>query len=127
MVEEPRTKDVFRELDGFLVMVSMLSALALPEVQGSAIVDPEQRMEVTRLAFAIISEAMRDHCVNSIYFNVRTSHFPEHINQTDVSVLETSWLWAVAAGCDTADKRPSNIRSDHGIFARTRTTKLFSV
>jgi hypothetical protein len=79
MVEEPRTKDVFRELDGFLVVVSILSALALPEVgtvegdEGETegeFVDTEERMEVARLAFAIISEAMRDHVVNTTYFNV---------------------------------------------------------
>lgn len=73
MVEEPRTKDVFRELDGFLVVVSMLLSLALPEEQAESYVNLEERLEVTRLAFAIISEALRDHLVNVNYFNVSTA------------------------------------------------------
>lgn len=54
----------------------MLSALALPEEQSdeekeeTTPINSEERMEVTRLAFAIISEALRDHQVNLNYFNV---------------------------------------------------------
>jgi hypothetical protein len=126
MVEEPRTKDVFRELDGFLVMVSMFSTLALPEVQGQTIIDPEQRMEMTRLAFAIISEAMRDHFVNSSYFNVSiaTLHACEESN---LLVPETSWLYTAATGSHTVNNRSTNVRSDHGIFACSSAAELLTV
>lgn len=70
MVEEPYTKEVFRELDGFLVVVSMLSTLAPPEVLQDGEDNFEQRMEVTRLAFAIISEATSNHSMNTEFFNV---------------------------------------------------------
>lgn len=126
MVEEPRTKDVFRELDGFLVMVSMFSALALPEVQGQTIIDPEQRMEVTRLAFAIISEAMRDHFVNSSYFNVSmTTLFA--CGEPDLIVPETSWLCTAAASSHTVNNRSTNVRSDNGIFACSGSAELLAI
>ena len=70
MVEEPRTKAVFREMDGFLVMVGILSALAPLDDADDNVDNAEQRAEVIRLAFAIISEGMRDHRVNTIYFDV---------------------------------------------------------
>lgn len=70
MVEEPFTKDVFRELDGFLVVVSMLSTLALPEYEEGQEQDTTERLEASRVAFAIISEAMRDHPLNVDYFQV---------------------------------------------------------
>lgn len=70
MVEEPRTKDVFRELDGFLVIVRMLSTLAFPVYQEGQEQDTTERLEATRLAFAIISEAMRDHPLNTEFFEV---------------------------------------------------------
>ncbi|KAG8759860.1 hypothetical protein FRC14_004821 [Serendipita sp. 396] len=74
MVEEPRTKDVFRELDGFLVVVGMLSALG-PQGEGeTAPINSEQQMETIRLAFAIVSEGMRDHPVNTDYFNKQVGY-----------------------------------------------------
>jgi hypothetical protein len=126
MVEEPRTKDVFRELDGFLVMVSMFSALALPEVQGQTIIDPEQRMEVTRLAFAIISEAMRDHFVNSSYFNVSITTLST-CEELNLLVPETSWLCSIAAGSHTVNNRPTNVRSNNGIFACAGAAELLTL
>ncbi|KAG8823617.1 hypothetical protein FRC17_009281 [Serendipita sp. 399] len=74
MVEESRTKDVFRELDGFLVVVGMLSALG-PQDQGEgATINSATRMETIRLAFAILSEGMRDHPVNTDYFNKQVGY-----------------------------------------------------
>lgn len=73
MVEEPFTKDVFRELDGFLVLVSMLSTLALPDYIEDQQDDSEERLDASRIVFAIISEAMRDHPCNADYFQVLPS------------------------------------------------------
>jgi hypothetical protein len=64
MAEEAATKDVFRELDGFLVMMTILFGL---HVDGQ---DMVERMEVARLALAITSLAMLDHPQNKNYFDV---------------------------------------------------------
>lgn len=125
MVEEPRTKDVFRELDGFLVMVGMLSALALPEVQGQTIIDPEQQMEITRLAFAIISEAMRDHFTNSTYFNVSTS-VSEFAKKLTVAI-ETSRLCTTTTGRYPVGSRSTNICPNYGVFTRIGLTQFLAL
>ena len=72
MVEDAATKDVFRELDGFLVLVNVLATLRIPEDGLSEDDDMTARMEAARLAFAIISEAIRDHPVNKDHFEVCT-------------------------------------------------------
>ena len=46
----------------------MLSTLAIPSGSEE---DPTERIETTRLSFAIIAEAMRDHPQNKDYFEVR--------------------------------------------------------
>lgn len=68
------TKDVFRELDGFLLLINALSTLhvgqpSLPEV-----------LEEIRLVFTIMSEAMKKHPSNSEYFSVSyIDIFPQSI------------------------------------------------
>lgn len=57
-------KDVFRELDGFLLLINALSTLhvgqpTLPEI-----------LDEIRLVFMIMSEAMKQHPSNSEYFSV---------------------------------------------------------
>ncbi|KZT70568.1 beach-domain-containing protein [Daedalea quercina L-15889] len=64
MLEDAATKDVFREMDGFLVVMSVLSTL-------QAVDDEEAKTEVleaTRLAFVMLSEALEDHPENKQYF-----------------------------------------------------------
>ncbi|KAJ3536167.1 hypothetical protein NM688_g6872 [Phlebia brevispora] len=71
MTQDGITKDVFREMDGFLVLMSVLStiqpahswAVAAP---GDMIV--HEVLEAVRLVFAIISEAMDDHKENVVFF-----------------------------------------------------------
>ena len=57
----------------------MLSTLAIPPGNEG---DPTERIETTRLSFAIIAEAMRDHPQNKDHFEVRRIHnhvqFPHH-------------------------------------------------
>jgi hypothetical protein len=70
MVEDPATKDVFREMDGFVVLVSVLSALHQARSRKAS-TDTHaftEALESARLAFAILSEAMRAHPVNKDYF-----------------------------------------------------------
>ncbi|TFK65264.1 beach-domain-containing protein [Pluteus cervinus] len=71
MLQDGRTKDVFREMDGFLVLMSVLSGIR--DGSGSMIVEPEEQVhsdtvEATRMVFMITSEAMLDHARNTVYF-----------------------------------------------------------
>lgn len=71
MLQDACTKDVFRELDGFLTIISTLSTLNAPR-QGP-IAEPEEQvraemLEGTHLIFSIASEAMYDHEENSEFF-----------------------------------------------------------
>ncbi|KAI0067044.1 beach-domain-containing protein [Artomyces pyxidatus] len=71
MLEDACTKDVFREMDGFLAIISTLSALHAP--REGPVAEPEDQIlnemiEGARLVFFIASEAMDDDEVNSQYF-----------------------------------------------------------
>ncbi|KAG5653218.1 hypothetical protein H0H81_001695 [Sphagnurus paluster] len=69
--QDAHTKDVFRELDGFLILMSLLSNIQ--DRSGSLVVEPEEQvlsevLESTRLIFMNLSEAMNDHAENAAYF-----------------------------------------------------------
>ncbi|KAI0049337.1 beach-domain-containing protein [Auriscalpium vulgare] len=71
MLEDAVTKDVFREMDGFLAIMSTLSTLHAP--REGPVSEPEEQVlhemiEGARLVFFIASEAMDDDEVNSQYF-----------------------------------------------------------
>ncbi|VDB88447.1 unnamed protein product [Peniophora sp. CBMAI 1063] len=71
MLEDACTKDVFRESDGFLAVISTLSTLSLP--RNAVVVEPEEQvsketLEGVRLVFVITSEAMDDNDPNASYF-----------------------------------------------------------
>ena len=73
MLEDACTKDVFRESDGFLAVISTLSTLSLP--RNTVVIEPEEQvsketLEGVRLVFAITSEAMDDNDPNASYFEV---------------------------------------------------------
>lgn len=73
MLQDGRTKDVFREMDGFLVLMSVLSTIQVSS-EGAEVESEEQRLaevsESTRLVFMIASEAMDQHPENTEYFKV---------------------------------------------------------
>ncbi|KAL0958994.1 hypothetical protein HGRIS_014308 [Hohenbuehelia grisea] len=74
MTQDGCTKDVFRELDGFLLLINVLSMSQL--ASPGPVVEPEEQvvnraLENARLAFTIASEAMYDHAENTEFF--RTS------------------------------------------------------
>ena len=74
MLEDACTKDVFKELDGYLLLVNFLSILhAEFEVQTQISVDEllKKINEGQRIAFVILVESMKDHPVNKMYFEVR--------------------------------------------------------
>jgi hypothetical protein len=62
------TKDVFREMDGF---VGLLSALSTAHERGMDEAQISDTIECSRLAFMITSEAIDDHAENARYFKVR--------------------------------------------------------
>ncbi|KAI0261217.1 beach-domain-containing protein [Gloeopeniophorella convolvens] len=71
MLENACTKEVFREMDGFLAIVNVLSTLRA--TREGPISEPEEQIlneavEAARLVFVIASEAMLDDEVNSRYF-----------------------------------------------------------
>jgi hypothetical protein len=71
------TKDVFRQLDGFLVLMSVLSSVR--DYRDDRVVEPEGVlsgvMEITSLVFMCMSEAMNEHSENAEYFQVRIGIF----------------------------------------------------
>ena len=71
MVEDACTKDVFRELDGFLLIVNVLAILHdfLDESDSSV----TQTEEGERLAFMLLGESLREHAVNQKYFRVSST------------------------------------------------------
>jgi hypothetical protein len=73
MSQDPCTKDVFRELDGFVVLMSVLSTVQATSV--GPVIEPEEQilaeeLQNTRLVFMIVSEAMHEHLENTEYFTV---------------------------------------------------------
>ena len=70
MLQDEVTKNVLREMDGFLVLMSVLSTIqdhhnpTLDEDHTAAI-------ETTRLVFVVLAEATTDHPENSDFFRVR--------------------------------------------------------
>lgn len=75
MLENACTKEVFREMDGFLAIINTLSTLPMCRKESPTTEREEQALgntiEVARLVFVIGSEAMIDNEMNSQYFEVR--------------------------------------------------------
>ena len=72
MLQDACTKDVFREMDGFLVLMSVLSTIH-PTFSQETRKDAAatELLESTRLVFLILSEALHKHNENVAYFKVR--------------------------------------------------------
>ncbi|KAH9006451.1 beach-domain-containing protein [Lactarius hatsudake] len=72
MLEDACTKDVFREMDGFVAIINILSTLRTSRDESTLGEDKEQvlgeTLEATRLVFVIASEAMSGDEVNVQYF-----------------------------------------------------------
>ncbi|KAH9177644.1 beach-domain-containing protein [Lactarius sanguifluus] len=72
MLEDACTKDVFREMDGFVAIINILSTLRTSRDESTLGEDEEQvlgeTLEAARLVFVIASEAMSGDEVNSQYF-----------------------------------------------------------
>lgn len=81
-LDEPRTKAVFREMDGFLCLINVLSALSTNPVSRETVdhaldqgVDVQQEhcqmKECIRLVFVVVSEALDGCTANEIYFRTK--------------------------------------------------------
>lgn len=73
MVEDACTKDVFRELDGYLLIVNVLSILHVYlEMESSSEKDgaPTETEDGERLAFMLFSESLKGHVRNQVHFEV---------------------------------------------------------
>ncbi|PIL27451.1 hypothetical protein GSI_10600 [Ganoderma sinense ZZ0214-1] len=70
MLQDACTKDVFREMDGFLMLMSVLSTIhptfSQETSQGES--TGTELLEVTRLTFLILSESLHKHKENVEYF-----------------------------------------------------------
>ncbi|KAF9029661.1 hypothetical protein BDZ89DRAFT_1159737 [Hymenopellis radicata] len=71
MLQDASTKEVFRELDGFIMLMSVLSTLRV--AQDGPIHEPEEQillevLESIRLVFMIVSDAIHDSPENAEYF-----------------------------------------------------------
>lgn len=77
MVQDSCTKDVFRELDGYLLLVSGLSILHTqlesPSVQSEQVL--RQVEEALRLVFTLLAESLRGHEQNRRVFEVQSNSF----------------------------------------------------
>ncbi|KAH8108308.1 TIP49 C-terminus-domain-containing protein [Phellopilus nigrolimitatus] len=84
IIEDPCTKDVFRELDGFLLVVNVLAILhAYLEQEESGITQTEKG---ERLAFMLLAEALRGHVSNQHYFENHVGY--ESLGQALIALLK---------------------------------------
>lgn len=73
MLQDARTKDVFRELDGFIMLMSVLSSLRVEN--DGPVQEPLDQillevLESIRMVFMIVSDAIHDNAENVEYFKV---------------------------------------------------------
>ena len=71
MLQDEVTKNVFREMDGFLVLMSVLSTIQDHHRHDTQDDDHTAAIETTRLVFVVLAEATTDHPENSDFFRVR--------------------------------------------------------
>ncbi|EPQ51421.1 beach-domain-containing protein [Gloeophyllum trabeum ATCC 11539] len=96
MGENRCTKDVFREMDGFLVVMSVLSTVLA--VQDGPVKEPEEQVvqnvkEASRYIFTILSEAMYEHNENATYFerSVGYDSFRQAVEPLILDKRTTDW------------------------------------
>lgn len=79
MLQDSFTKGVFREMDGFLVLMSVLSTLhdapdpATPSIEVT-VAGAEQSVDCSQLVFLVLSEALNGHVENEQFFRSRVGY-----------------------------------------------------
>ncbi|KAG7440786.1 beach-domain-containing protein [Guyanagaster necrorhizus] len=87
MLQDAHTKSVFRELDGFVVLMNVLSTIQ--SCNGSPIHEPDEQvllevLETIRMVFMIVSDAINEHPENSEYFKVSVGYDSLALALTDL-------------------------------------------
>lgn len=86
MIEDACTKDVFRELDGYLLLINVLAILNVYlDVEGHSITEIE---EGERLAFMLLGESFHGHLANQVYFEVRMCCL-DFLDSTEIPCRDT--------------------------------------
>jgi hypothetical protein len=88
LLQNGDTKDIFRQLDGFLVLMSVLSNVR--DYSHDRVAEPEEEVlsgvkEITSGVFMCMSEAMNEHPENAEYFQVREWNMCSFSNLTHAS------------------------------------------
>jgi heptaprenylglyceryl phosphate synthase len=73
MLQVGATNNVFREMDGFLVLMSVLSTI---QDHHQTQDDHTAAIETTRLVFVVLAEATTNHLENSGFFRVCNFNVP---------------------------------------------------
>ncbi|KAF9479125.1 beach-domain-containing protein [Pholiota conissans] len=86
MQQDGVTKDVFREMDGFLSLMSLLASLSTADIPDQVmspvtpvLIEPpsqvkDNTLECIRLVFTVLSEAMDGSIENEIYFRTKVGY-----------------------------------------------------
>ncbi len=114
MLENACTKDVFRELDGFLLIVNVLSILhAYFEKERQADVPPEttQTEDGERLAFMLLAESVSGHPSNQLFFEV-SQLIAVSLTSYEPLLADTRWVRLPREIARSTHFRSSNSRSD---------------
>ncbi|KAK0199746.1 beach-domain-containing protein [Desarmillaria ectypa] len=77
MLQDACTKSVFRELDGFVVLMNVLSTIQ--SCNDGPVREPDEQvflevLETTRMVFMIVSDAINDHSENAEYFKTSVGY-----------------------------------------------------
>ena len=128
MLQDACTKDTFREMDGFLYLMSVLSSIQ-DRPTGVAVVEPEaqvlqETIQCTQWVFLIFSEAMKDHHTNTEYF--RVSKWVLYSKITTFMFTESCWLRILDPRVKWACVSTKNNVGNIGIFTFFIAVRLLS-
>lgn len=120
ILQDTCTKDVFREMDGFLCLMSVLSTIQ-DRPTGIAVVESETQVlqdtiECTQWVFLILSEAMKNHHANTEYFRVSEmgSIFSNHTTKSYFT--GSCWLRVIGPCIRRACLRTKDSIGNNGIL-----------
>ena len=130
MLQDRCTKDVFKEMDGFLYLISVLSATQ-DRPTGVAVVEPEtqvlhETLQCTRWVFLILSEAMKNHHANTEYFRVSIRVLYLKYTTRIMIFTESCWLRVLGPRVRWACVRTKNNVGNNGFLTLFITVRFLS-
>ena len=128
MLQDACTKNVFKEMDGFLYLMSVLSTIQ-DHPTGVAAVEQEtqvlqETIECTRWVFLIFSEAMKNHHTNTEYF--RVSKWVLYSRYRNHDFIGSCWLRVLEPRVRWACVRTKNNVGNNGILTLIIAVRLLS-